>query len=47
MAEVLDEPCSQLTPLSGVPVQARRLHRLERCPSSVAWRAGMATAELA
>jgi hypothetical protein len=45
MAGVLDEPHSQLTPLSGVAVQARQstYSRLEPCPSYVAWRAGMAT----
>jgi hypothetical protein len=39
---VLDEPCSQLSPLSGVAVQAGQ-SRLEPCPSYVAWRAGMGT----
>jgi hypothetical protein len=46
VAGVLDEPFSQLTPLSRVAVQALGLqstvHRLEPCPSYVAWRAGMA-----
>jgi hypothetical protein len=39
---LLDEPYSQLTPLSGVAVQARQATWLEPCPSFVAWRAGMA-----
>jgi hypothetical protein len=43
MAGVLDEPYSQLIPLSGVAVQAHSLQRLEQCPSYVAWRAGMPT----
>jgi hypothetical protein len=44
-AGVLDEPYSQLSPLSGVAAQARQSigHRLEPCLSYVAWRAGMAT----
>jgi hypothetical protein len=37
---VLDEPYNQLTPLSGVAVAS--LHRLETCPSYVAWRGGVA-----
>jgi hypothetical protein len=47
MARVLDESYSQLTPLVGVAVPARQstVHRLEPCPSYVAWRAGMATPE--
>jgi len=41
---VIDEPFSQLTPLSGVAVQARQsIHRLEPCLSYVTWRAGMVT----
>jgi hypothetical protein len=40
---VLDEPYSQLIPLSRVAVQARRLHSLEQCLSCVSWQAGMAT----
>jgi hypothetical protein len=40
---VLDEPYSQLSPLSGVAIQARQSTRLEPCPSYAAWRAGMAT----
>jgi hypothetical protein len=45
VAGVLDEPYSQLSPLSGVAVEARQstVHTLEPCPSYVAWRAGMAT----
>ncbi len=45
VAGVLDDPFSQLTPLSRVAVQARRasLQQLEPCPSYVAWRAGLAT----
>jgi hypothetical protein len=43
VAGVLDEPYSQLVPLSGVDVQASQFTRLEPCPSYVAWRAGMAT----
>jgi hypothetical protein len=50
VAGVLDEPYSQLTPLSGVelPYRPASLHRLEpcplsKCPSYVACRAGMAT----
>ncbi len=37
MAGVLDEPYSELIPLSGVSIQALSLHRLEPCPSYVAW----------
>jgi hypothetical protein len=44
VAGVLDESYSQLTPLSGVAVQARAsLHRLKPFPAFVAWWAGMAT----
>ena len=45
VAGVLDKPHSQLIPLSGVAVQARQSPvyiGLNRCPSHVAWRAGMA-----
>jgi hypothetical protein len=41
VAGVLDEPYSQLTPLSGVAVQpADSLHRLEPCPSYLCSLAG-------
>jgi hypothetical protein len=45
VAGVLDEPYSPLTPLSGVelPYRPASLHRLEPCPSYVAWRAGVDT----
>jgi hypothetical protein len=45
VAGVLDEPYGQLIPLSGVelPYRPASLHRLEPCPSYVAWRAGMDT----
>jgi hypothetical protein len=45
VAGVSNEPYSQLSPLSGVAVQARQstVHRLESCPSYVAWQAGTAT----
>jgi hypothetical protein len=43
VAGVLDEPYSQLIPLSRVAVQAVSLHRLEPRLSHVAWRAGMAS----
>ncbi len=45
VAGVLYEPSSQVTPLSGVelPYRPASLHRLEPCPSYVAWRAVMAT----
>jgi hypothetical protein len=48
VAGVLDEPYSQLTPLSGVAVQARQAGTVS-CPSYVAWRAVVNTqfAELA
>jgi hypothetical protein len=45
---VLDEPYSQLTPLSGVAVEARQSMYLNRVQWTlsilcIAWRAGMAT----
>jgi hypothetical protein len=45
VAGVLDEPYSQLTPLSGVAVQARQTTKAGTVSrlSYVAWRAGMAT----
>jgi hypothetical protein len=42
MAGVLDESYSRISPLSGVAYKPPSLHRLETCPSYVAWRAGMA-----
>jgi hypothetical protein len=42
VAEVLDEPYSQLNPLSGVAVQGRQYTKAGTV-SVVAWRAGMAT----
>jgi hypothetical protein len=41
VAGVLDEPFSQLIPLSGVAVQANT--ETEPCPSYAAWQADMAT----
>ncbi len=41
VAGVLDESYSQLTPLSGVAIQACHSTRLVSCPSYVAWGAGM------
>ncbi len=45
VAGLLVEPYRQLSPLSGVAVQARQsnVHRPKTCPSYVAWRAGMAS----
>jgi hypothetical protein len=42
-AGVLDEPYSQLTPLSGVAGHRPLVCICVRCPSYVAWRSGMAT----
>ena len=45
MAGVLDEPYSQLSPLSGVAVQARQSTKAGAVSilQYVAWRAGMTT----
>jgi hypothetical protein len=40
---VLDEAYGQLTPLSGVAIQARKSTEAGKCSSYVAWRDGMAT----
>jgi hypothetical protein len=47
VAEVLDEPYSQLTPLSGIAIPARQSIYISwnrvQYPSYIAYRAGMAT----